>query len=168
MIYGTTGAHKNNVRWTVLILDSRMTIPSSIAGPAPAVMAWPWCWFLCPHPARTFKGTTGVEERDLRLGLVIIDRPFSCGLGLGKVQQRFFKTSISVKKLHLRRLKMLFLLELLSAVLKPIRSLAFSSSTCCWRLLSVFPSVALPRDSEPEAGFNRSFSFIIYLFGTNV
>lgn len=59
---------------------------------------------------------------------------------------------------------MLFLLELLSAELKPIKSLAFSSSTCCWRLLSVFPSAALPRDSEPEAGFNRSFSFIICLF----
>lgn len=56
---------------------------------------------------------------------------------------------------------MLFLLELLSAVLRPMRSLAFSSSSCCCRLLSDFPSDVFPRRSEPEAGFRRSFSLII-------
>lgn len=65
-------------------------------------------------------------------------------------------------QLHLRRLKMLFLLELLSPVLRPIRSRAFSSSSCCCRPLSDFASDALPRRSEPEDGFRRSFSFIIY------
>lgn len=63
---------------------------------------------------------------------------------------------------HLRRLKMLFLLELLSAVLRPMSSRAFSSSSCCCRLLSDFPSSDLLRRSEAEAGFRRSFSFIIY------
>lgn len=63
---------------------------------------------------------------------------------------------------HLRRLKMLFLLELLSAVLRPMSSRAFSSSSCCCRLLSDFPSNDLLRRSEAEAGFRRSFSFIIY------
>lgn len=62
---------------------------------------------------------------------------------------------------HLRRLKMLFLLELLSAVLRPMSSRAFSSSSCCCRLLSDFPSSDLLRRSETEAGFSRSFSFII-------
>lgn len=63
---------------------------------------------------------------------------------------------------HLRRLKMLFLLELLSALLRPMRSRAFSSSSCCWRPLSDFPSDDFPLRSEPEAGFRRSFSFIIW------
>lgn len=66
---------------------------------------------------------------------------------------------------HLRRLKMLFLLELLSAVLRPMSSRAFSSSSCCCRLLSDFPSNDLLRRSEAEAGFSRSFSFIICRIG---
>lgn len=64
--------------------------------------------------------------------------------------------------IYLRRLKMLFLLEFLSAVLKPMRSRAFSSSSCCCRLFSDFLSGTLPRSSVPAAGFRRSFSFIIY------
>lgn len=63
---------------------------------------------------------------------------------------------------HLCRLNILFLPELLSAVLRPMRSRAFSSSSCCCRLLSAFPSDAFPLKSEPEAGFRRSFSFIIW------
>lgn len=63
---------------------------------------------------------------------------------------------------HLRRLKMLFLLELLSAELRPMRSRAFSSSSCCCWLVSDFPSDAFPRRSTTDAGFRRSFSFIIW------
>lgn len=58
---------------------------------------------------------------------------------------------------------MLFLLELLSPVLRPISSRAFSSSSCCCRPLSDFPSDALPRRSDPEDGLRRSFSFIIFV-----
>lgn len=63
---------------------------------------------------------------------------------------------------HFRRLKMLFLLEVLSTLLRPMRSRAFSSSSCCCRLLSDFPSETFPRTSEPGAGFRRSFSLIIW------
>lgn len=150
MIHGTIGAHKNNVRCTALILDSRTTISSSHC-----LRSW------LDHGAGFRVHTQRGRLKAPLVKMTWFVYHSSHWQGLCK------DTAVILRdwECHLRRLKMLFLLELLSAVLKPIKSLAFSSSTCCWRLLSAFPSVAFPRESEPEAGFNRSFSFIIYLFG---
>lgn len=60
---------------------------------------------------------------------------------------------------HLRLPKIDFLLGFFSPTLSPMRSRAFSSSSCCWMVPSDLFS-SFPRASAPAAGFRRSFSLI--------